>query len=186
MVMDDEQLVFDVFEEIGSRFVRYYEIVAQHDVVGACISNDDWGFKSQTMLSPTDMRRFVFPWHERVVEVIHAAGKPAILHSCGYFAEIIKDTIEDMKYDGRHSYEDAICPVEDFYEEYHGRIAVLGGIDVNFVCQATPEEVYQRSRAMLERSSDRGSYALGTGNSVPDYVPDESYFAMIYAALSER
>jgi uroporphyrinogen decarboxylase len=186
MVMDDEQLVFDVFEEIGSRFVKYYEIATQHDAVGACISNDDWGFKSQTMLSPADMRRFVFPWHKRIVEAIHAAGKPAILHSCGYSAEIIEDTIEDMKYDGRHSYEDSICPVEDFYEEYHHRIAVLGGIDVDFVCRSKPEEVFERSKAMLERAEGRGSYALGTGNSVPDYVPDENYFAMIRAALGER
>jgi uroporphyrinogen decarboxylase len=28
-----------------------------------------------------------------------------------------------------------------------------------------------------------GGYALGTGNSVPDYVPDEGYFAMTRAAL---
>ena len=69
---------------------------------------------------------------------------------------------------------------------FHDRVAVLGGIDVNFVCQFTPEEVFERSKAMLERADDRGSYALGTGNSVPDYVPDENYFAMIYAALGER
>jgi len=29
------------------------------------------------------------------------------------------------------------------------------------------------------------AYALGTGNSVPDYVPDENYFAMISSALEE-
>jgi uroporphyrinogen decarboxylase len=186
MVFDDEQLVYDLFEAVGSRFVEYYCFGARHDAVGACISNDDWGFKSQTMLSPADMRRFVFPWHKRIVEAIHAADKPAILHSCGYLAEIIEDTIEDMRYDGRHSYEDSICPVEDAYEQYHERIAILGGIDVDFVCRSTPEQVYERSRAMLERSTERGSFALGTGNSVPDYVPDENYFALLYAALDAR
>lgn len=186
MIADDEQLVYDLFQEIGSRFVKYYEIAAQYDGIGACISNDDWGFKSQTMLSPADMRRFVFPWHKRIVEAVHAAGKPAILHSCGYFDDIIEDTIEDMRYNGRHSYEDNICPVEDAYENYHNRIAILGGIDVNFVCRSTPEEVFERSKAMLERANGRGSYALGTGNSVPEYVPDENYFAMISAALDEN
>ena len=39
---------------------------------------------------------------------------------------------------------------------------------------------------MLERTAGRGGYALGTGNSVPDYVPDENYFAMIRAALESR
>jgi hypothetical protein len=32
---------------------------------------------------------------------------------------------------------------------------------------------------------ERG-YALGTGNSVPEYIPDEKYFAMTRAALDER
>ena len=30
------------------------------------------------------------------------------------------------------------------------------------------------------------AYALGAGNSVPEYVPDENYFAMIRAALDLR
>ena len=41
---------------MGSRFVRYYEICGTFDSVGAMISNDDWGFKTQTMLSVGDMR----------------------------------------------------------------------------------------------------------------------------------
>ena len=46
--------------------------------------------------------------------------------------------IDEMGYDGKHSYEDTIEPVEEAYERYHRRIAILGGIDVNFVCRATP------------------------------------------------
>jgi len=186
MIHDEPRLALEIFGEVGSRLVRYYELVADHPIVGACISNDDWGHKTQTMFSPRDMRKFVFPWHKRIVETIHAAGRPAILHSCGHFQRVIDDVIDDMRYDARHSYEDSIMPVEDFYERYHQRIAVLGGIDLDFVCRAEPEEVYRRSEAMLERAAGRGSFALGTGNSVPDYVPDESYFAMIRAALDRR
>ena len=39
---------------------------------------------------------------------------------------------------------------------------------------------------MLARTADRGAYALGTGNSVPDYVPDENYLALIAAATESR
>lgn len=185
MIHDDPALAEDIFAQIGTRLDEYYRRAARYDSVGACISNDDWGFKTQTMFSPRDMRRFVFPWHKKIVETIHAAGKPAILHSCGHFQRIIDDVIDDLRYDGRHSYEDAILPVEDFYEQYHSRIAVLGGIDLDFICRAAPEAIYQRSRAMLQRSAGRGSYALGTGNSVPEYVPDASYFAMLRAALEQ-
>ena len=182
MIIDNPQLAFDVFEKIGSSLVKYYTNIVKYDVVGAIISNDDWGFKSQTLLSPDDMRRFVFPWHKEIVEISHAAGKPAILHSCGCLFSVMDDIINDMKFDGKHSYEDTIQPVEEAYEKYSDRIAILGGIDVDFVCRHSPEEIYKRSKKMLERAESKGGYALGTGNSVPEYVPDENYFAMIRAA----
>jgi uroporphyrinogen decarboxylase len=96
------------------------------------------------------------------------------------------DSIIDVcKYDGKHSYEDTIEPVEAAYERWGNRIAIMGGIDLDFVCRKTPEEVYQRSRAMLERAEKHGGYALGSGNSIPEYVPQENYFAMISAAVGK-
>lgn len=179
MLIDDPLLVSDIFENVGRSLVRYYKRAARHNSVGALISNDDWGFKTQTMLSPEDMRKYVIPWHREIAATIHQAGKPAILHSCGRLDEVMADIIEDIGYDGKHSYEDTIMPVEDAYEKYVGQIAVLGGIDLDFVCRSTPEAIKKRSRAMLERSANRGGYALGTGNSVPYYVPEENYMAMI-------
>lgn len=181
MIIDDPELAYDIFEAVGSRFIRYYELCAKYDTVGALISNDDWGFKNQPMLSPDDMRKYVFPWHKRIVEVIHAAGKPAILHSCGNLASVMDDIIDDIKYDGKHSYEDNIVPVEEAYERWGKRVAILGGLDMDFVCRSTPEDIIKRAKAMLERTAGRGSYALGTGNSVPEYLPQENYLAMISA-----
>ena len=186
MIADDPGLARDVFDAIGERELAFYAHCVKYEAVGAIIGNDDWGFKSQTMLSPDDMRRYVFPWHEKIVATAHAAGKPAILHSCGNLSEVMEDVIRDMKYDGKHSYEDTIQPVEDAYEQYGGRIAIMGGIDVDFVIRSPPEAVYERSKAMLERAANRGGFALGTGNSVPEYVPDAQYFAMTRAALDPR
>jgi len=186
MLVDDHQLTYDIFENVGSRLVKYYTNTVKYNSVGAIISNDDWGFKSQTLLSPDDMRRYIFPWHKEIVEVAHAAGKPAILHSCGCLFSVMDDIIDDMKYDGKHSYEDIIQPVEEAYEEFSERIAIMGGIDVDFVCRHSPEEVYTRSKKMLEKAEAKGGYALGTGNSVPEFLPDENYFAMIRAAIETR
>jgi uroporphyrinogen decarboxylase len=186
LVFDDPDLVQEIFDRIGTALVEYYRTAAQYDAVGAVWANDDWGFKTQTMLAPDDMRRYVIPWHARIAEVAHEAGKPTILHSCGCLDSVEEDIIETIKHDGRHSYEDAICPVEDVYERLVGRIAVIGGMDMDFVCRSAPEDVYKRAKAMLERVADRGGYALGTGNSVPEYIPDENFFAMLSAAWEYR
>jgi uroporphyrinogen decarboxylase len=183
MLADDAKLAGDIFDAIGSRLLQYYRNCLRHDTVGAVVGNDDWGFKTQTMIAPKDMRKYVFPWHKRIVAAAHDAGRPAILHSCGNPRDILEDIIKDMEYDARHSYEDTIQPVEEAYEAYGDRIAILGGIDVDFLCRSTREAIKARCRGMLERSARRGGYALGSGNSVPEFVPEENYLAMTSVAL---
>ncbi len=180
MVLDDPELAGDVFDAVGSRLVRYYELAAPHPAVGACISNDDWGHKTQTALPPALMRRFVFPWHTRIVAAIHAAGKPAILHSCGARHEIIDDIV-GIGFDAVHSFEDGIQPIEAAYEQLSDRLALMGGIDVDFLCRAPLDAIRARVEAMIDATACRG-WAVGSGNSIPYYVPDEAYLAMIDAA----
>jgi uroporphyrinogen decarboxylase len=183
MLVDEPKLVSEIFNAVGSRFVKYYEICAQYDSVAALISNDDWGFNTQTMLSIECMEKYVFPWHKKIVEIIHRHNKPAILHSCGKLDAVMDTIIDEIGFDAKHSYEDNIIPVEQAYEKWGSRITVLGGIDIDFICRSTPETVYNRAAAMLKKTSERGAYALGSGNSIPIYVPQENYLAMIAAAV---
>jgi uroporphyrinogen decarboxylase len=91
--------------------------------------------------------------------------------------------IDDLKLDGKHSFEDGIYPVEDAWDWWHERIAIMGGIDMDFLSRKSPGEVYLRARKLLELSFDSGGFALGSGNSIPDYVPVENHLAMIRAAV---
>jgi uroporphyrinogen decarboxylase len=183
MLADDPELAKQIFDNVGSRIVRHYEICSPFPAVGALVSNDDWGFNTQTLLSVKDLRKYVFPWHKKIVEAIHKCGKPVILHSCGNLDLVMEDVIEDMMYDGKHSYEDKITPMEEAYDKWGDRIAIIGGIDIDYICRSAPQEIFHRSAEMLERSREKGSYALGTGNSVPYYIPIQNFLAMISAAI---
>lgn len=183
LLYDDPELAEEIFNNIGRIIYEYFLKCLEYDEIGAIICNDDWGFHSATMLSPAHLRKYVFPWYKKIVRAAHDSGRPAILHSCGYYHDIIDDIIYDMKFDGRHSYEDKIVPVEKAYAELRGKIAVIGGIDVDFLSRATPGEVYNRSRRLLEMTAATGGFALGSGNSIPDFIPDENYLAMLRAAL---
>ncbi len=182
LLADDPELLEDLFHQVGSRLLRYYQQVVGLDCVGALISNDDWGFNTQTMLSGADMRKYVFPWHRKFVELAHSHGKPIFLHSCGQLERVMDDVIDDLNFDGKHSYEDKIFPVEQAYDAWHDRIAIIGGIDMDYVCRKSPEEIYNRCCQILQQTGGVG-YALGSGNSVPYYVPYENYRAMVAAAL---
>jgi len=74
-------------------------------------------------------------------------------------------------------------PVQEFQVLYGHRIAVLGGIDVNILTASSPQQVRQQTRLLMETCGKRGRYAIGSGNSIPSYVPVSNYLAMIDEAL---
>jgi uroporphyrinogen decarboxylase len=178
-IYDDPDFVEELFRRIGERVYEFYLLALQHPATDCIMMNDDWGFRNQTFFSPEFMRKYAFPWHKKVADKAREAGKQVILHACGNCGEIWEDIIEDIGYDGKHSFEDVIVPVEQVYESFAGRIGILGGIDVDFLARSSPDEIGKRCRAMLGRTMTRGGYALGSGNSVPYYVPAENYLAMI-------
>ncbi len=142
-------------------------------------ASDDLGFKTGLLFSPADMRAFVFPGHRRLAALAHAAGHPYLLHACGKRESILEDLLEDVKVDGLHSWEDTIEAVTDAKRAYGSRVALLGGIDLDFLCRAEEEQIRQRVRDTLAICQPGGGYCLGTGNSVANYLPVDHYLAML-------
>jgi uroporphyrinogen decarboxylase len=91
----------------------------------------------------------------------------------------MEDLIEGVRIDGKHSFEDAILPVTEVKRRYGGRISLIGGIDMDFLCRAKEPDIRQRVRDTLETCMPGGGYCLGTGNTVANYVPLDNYLAMI-------
>jgi uroporphyrinogen decarboxylase len=134
------------------------------------------------MTSPEFLRERILPWHQICARIAHEHGKPYLLHSCGNLDAVMEDLIDTVGIDGKHSFEDTILPVTEAYRRYGQRISILGGIDVDFLCRATETEIRERVRQTLESctAGDHGSgYCLGTGNTVANYIPLDSYLVMI-------
>jgi len=179
---DQPDLVTALMERIGNLQLNFYRQIIDLDNLVALFPGDDMGFRTGTFIKPEAMRKYILPWHEKLSALAHEHGKQYFLHACGNLKNIMEDLIHIVKIDGRHSYEDAIMPVEDFYDLYGQRIAVLGGIDINFLATSTADEVRTRTRHHLEHCN-QGRFAIGSGNSIPDYVPVENYLAMVDEAL---
>ena len=98
------------------------------------------------------------------------------------------DDVIALGIDAKHSNEDCIAPFDEWIARYGDRIGLLGGIDVDMLCQKYAGRNHRdsvRKRAPLPRRVPRG-YALGSGNSIPDYVPVDGYLAMIEGARRIR
>ena len=50
----------------------------------------------------------------------------------------------------------------------------------------TPEQIRRRVRTTIEENIGFGGFGLGCGNSIPDYIPVEGFFAMNEAANEFR
>ncbi len=181
-VHDDPELIQAITDAIGRIQQKFYATVLGLDSLVAVFPGDDMGYRKSTMVSPDILRKYILPWHKRFAELTHERGLPYYLHSCGNVLGIMEDLILDVEIDGKHSFEDAIVPAQEFQSAYGDRIAVLGGLDINILSAASPEEVGERARTLLEYCGGRGRYALGSGNSIPSYIPVANYLAMIEEA----
>ena len=188
MQVDDPELYSDLFTRIGDLLLSLWqELLRRHkDLFVACRVGDDMGFKSSLLTNPATIREQVLPQYRRIIDYIHSEGIPFLLHSCGCIFEVMQDLL-DVGIDAKHSNEDCIAPFDRWIEDYGNRIGLLGGFDMDFLCSKSEAEVYT---AVLEegrrfRAAAKG-YALGSGNSIPDYVPVENYLAMIRATQDIR
>jgi uroporphyrinogen decarboxylase len=188
-LMGYETLCFALFENrplviaIRDKIISFYKEVMQAILtfprVRLVWGSDDMGFRTGTLLSPGDLRELVFPGHTLMARMAHEKGRLYIMHSCGDLSAVMEDLVEAVGIDAKHSFEDTIQRVEDAKSLYGSRIAVLGGIDVDFLCRESEENVRGRTRRTLEACFPGGGWALGTGNSVANYVPLDNYLAML-------
>ena len=91
----------------------------------------------------------------------------------------MEDLIETVGIDAKHSFQDNIEPVEEAYRKYGDRIAILGGMDVHLLSRGTTDQVRARAGEILEACALGGGFCMGSGNSLPNFVNVENYYAML-------
>jgi uroporphyrinogen decarboxylase len=92
--------------------------------------------------------------------------------------------IDEVGIDAKHSFEDAIMPVSEAFDKWGKRIAILGGIDVDFLIRSDEGAIRRRVRETLDvcvggRTGLGTGYCLGTGNTVANYIPVDNFLVML-------
>jgi len=185
---DDPELFADLFRKIGDIMNSIWKAFLARfgDMYAVCRFGDDLGFKTNTLLSTDDIRTHVIPQYSRVVSQVHNCGKPFLLHSCGCIFNVMDDIINMAHIDAKHSNEDEIAPFSVWVERYGDRIGNFGGIDTDMLSRATEAEIKAHTKEIIEMARPHGGFALGSGNSIPAYVPPSGYLAMVEAAREAR
>ena len=178
-IYEQPDLVEAVAKKVSEYSIEAVKVVGQFRRVRFVFGSDDLGFRTGPLISPGQIEKLVLPTHKKIAEIVHGAGKHYLLHSCGKLDTIMEKLISDVGIDAKHSFEDNIEDVADAKRKYGDRIALLGGIDVDFLCRAPEGAIRERVRETLKKCLPGGGYALGSGNTIANYIPVDNYLAMV-------
>jgi len=181
---DNSYLVKAIFDKVGQTIYKFYKNIVEIPNIYAFFQGDDMGFKTATLISPQILRKYVLPWHKKYAQLAHEHNMLYLLHSCGNIEAIMDDLIEDVGIDGKHSFEDEIMPVNKFCKKYSDKIAVLGGVDINVLATYQEDDLRKYIRNNLINCMAKGKYALGSGNSISNYIPVKNYLVMLEEGLN--
>ena len=186
LLYDDPELVEEVFKRVGEMIYRFYKKMLHLPRLAGFFQGDDLGFKTSTLISPEALRKYVLPWHKKIAELAHENNLLYIFHACGNLESLMDDLIEEVRIDAKHSFEDEIMPVTEFKKKYGDRVGVLGGVDVDKLARLDEESLRKYVRNILKECMPGGGYALGSGNSIANYIPPRNYLIMLEEGLTWR
>jgi uroporphyrinogen decarboxylase len=188
MQFEDAQLFADLYQRLGDLYIDLWSwlIERYQDIFVFFRMGDDLGYKASTLMSPETYRRYLFPQYKRIIDLIHRSGKKFLLHSCGNIFSVMDDLIE-LGIDAKHSNEDIIAPFDKWIDLYNNRIGLFGGIDMNDLCLYDADTVYKwvLEKGREYRNKAKG-YGFSSGNSIAEYIPPDTFMAMIEAVKEIR
>jgi uroporphyrinogen decarboxylase len=177
---DQPDLVAAICQRVGDLAVATATQAVAIDNVELLLVSDDLGFYSGTLVSPAVIRKYIVPYYKKIVDAAHQSGKLVVFHSCGNMYKLMDELIDDVGIDAKHSFEDKILPVDEAYQRWGDRVAILGGVDMDLLCRGTEEQVRARTREILNVCGAKGTgYCLGSGNTAANYIPKQNYLAML-------
>ena len=176
---DQRDLLNAITEKLTDIYVRALKQYLAYDRLKIVFASDDMGFKTGLLFSAEDMIEYVLKPHKIIADLSHQAGRLYLLHACGNLSDIIDYLVDEVKIDGKHSFEYTIEDVRDVKSTYGRNISLIGGIDVDYLCRADKNDIRKRVRDTLDICMPGGGYCLGSGNSVANYIPLDNYLAMV-------
>lgn len=178
-LFEQPDLVKAIAERLREFYVAQVKRYLAYDRVRLIWASDDMGFKTGLFFDRGNMRRLVLDSHKALARLAHEAGRLYLLHCCGNLHEIIDDLVNDVRIDAKHSFEDTIEDIREVKHTYGQRIALIGGIDVDFLCRSSAEAIRARTRDTINTCQVGGRFCLGTGNTVANYIPLDNYVTML-------
>jgi uroporphyrinogen decarboxylase len=117
---------YDLLSKVHQFYLEELELWASTEVDGLSFM-DDWGSQHSLLISPRHWRMIFKPLYKEYINIAHAHGKKAFMHSDGYTAAIIPDLIE-IGLDALNT-QIFTMDIEELGRQYRGKITFWGELD---------------------------------------------------------
>jgi uroporphyrinogen decarboxylase len=117
---------FELLSTVHQFFLKELELWASSDVDGLSFM-DDWGSQRSLLISPHQWRMLFKPLYKEYIDIAHAHGKKAFMHSDGYTAAIIPDLIE-IGLDALNT-QIFTMDIDELGSRFRGKITFWGELD---------------------------------------------------------
>ncbi len=159
-----ENLLLDLARQPAEFFVllkRMHQFYCQqmevwaNTAVDALTFMDDWGMQTSMLISPAMWRKLFKPLYRDYIEIAHAHGKYAFMHSDGYILDILPDLVE-IGLDAINA--QIFCMgAEKVGERCKGKMTFWGEIDrQQLLPYGTTEEIINAVKSVKEALYDNG------------------------------
>ncbi len=188
----EPEQVIRLNEQLMVRHLTMLEKVcdAVGDVVDILRFGDDLGMDTGMFMSLDTYRELFKPYHTKLNEYVHThSNMKTFLHSCGAIFPVIGDLI-GAGYDIINPVQTSargMDPVK-LKEEYGKDITFWGGgcNTRKILNHASPEEVYDYSRRMIDIFHKDGGFIFNTEHNILPDVPPQNIMAMYKAVEDAR
>ena len=186
-IYTDQENVERLLDALEEKHMQTLERVckAVGDVVDILRFGDDLGMDSGMFMSREKYREIFFPHHRRLCEYVHTHSQmKTFLHSCGSIYPIIGDLIE-AGYDILNPIQTTARQMDPavLKREFGKDITFWGGgcNTRTILNHASPEEVYDYTKRMLDIFMPGGGYVFNQEHNILSDVPPENLEAMYRA-----
>ncbi|MGE5842993.1 MAG: uroporphyrinogen decarboxylase family protein [Deltaproteobacteria bacterium] len=173
----DESFVAEVFERVASIQFKALEAIFGMDHVAGVWVVDDVAFGTGPMISPAAFRKHVFSWYKKVGERCHENNRVFLMHSDGDLTMLMDDLI-GMGLDVIQPIDPSCMDMVRVKKQWGDRVCLIGNVSNELLRSGTTEEIAARVKELLRDVAPGGGFALGSGNSVPNWARFENYMAM--------
>lgn len=133
---------------------------------------------SSNVISRAHYEEFALPYEQKLIAAIHAESARAITHICGNTLPIV-DLI------GQNGSDiidfDHVCDIAKLREKVGVAKVFRGNISPTDLARATPEQIRQQVKDLMEAARPGGPFLLGSGCEVTLNTPPENLHAFVQA-----